>query len=186
MRERISLNGEWDWAIPGGPLEPKLVPTSYRCVGEATYSRTFDAPLLSGRRFFLCFAGITYEGCVRVNGHDVGQMGPFTPYEFDITPYMAPGANLLEVNVKDILASYGPLIGWESYAGLIREVYLEVGSASYIADYHWQTDLRDGYHLAQCTLDVVIESACAVGEGVLEAVLAYHGRRSRPSTMPSR
>lgn len=176
MRERISLNGIWDWAIPGGPPEQKIVPSSYRCVGEATYNRTFDTLLLSGRRLFLCFAGITYEGSVRVNGHDVGQMGPFTPYEFDITLYVVPGANRLEVNVKDILAGYGPLIGWESYAGLIREVYLEVRSASYIADYHWQTDLRDGYRLAHCTLDVAIESACTAGEGVLEGVLAYHGQ----------
>ncbi len=177
VRHHIELNGWWDWAIPDGPRERRLVPSSYRCVGQAIYERSLEIPAPGGQRVFLCFEGIAFEGQVRVNGADVGRMLPFVPYEYDITSLVVPGANTLQVEIKDILAPYGPLIGWECYAGLIRDVFLEMRSPAYVADYQWRTSFRGDYRLASCTLDAWIESdAQAAGAYAAELTLGHDGQ----------
>ncbi len=176
MRERVSLNGWWDWSVPNGPIEKKLVPSSYRCVGEAIFARRFDLPDLAGRRVFLCFEGVTFEGRATINGHELGRMLAFVPYEFDITPFVVVGANSLSVDVKDILAPYGPLVGWESYAGLIRNVYLELRSPAYIADSQWSTTLAADYRSADCVLNVWIEGAETGGDATVALTLSYGGQ----------
>ena len=42
MRQQLSLNGVWDWYIPGGQRQKREVPSSYMCVGEAYYERTLE------------------------------------------------------------------------------------------------------------------------------------------------
>ncbi|MHB1294199.1 MAG: glycoside hydrolase family 2 protein [Anaerolineae bacterium] len=177
MRTRRSLNGWWDWHIPSGPLERRLVPSSYRCVGEATFETTAEIPCPPGQRAFLCFEGIAFEGEVTVNGQPVGRMLPFVPYAFDITPCLAETANHLQVHIKDLLADYGPVIGWECYAGLLRDVYLEWRSEAYVDDFQWITDLNADFTHASCTLNLWLAGGAHVnGPAVVEIALAHDGQ----------
>ena len=64
MRDIISLNGLWDWNLPGGPVQKRPVPSCYFCVGDAYYSREFALPELAGKRVVLHFEGVHYTGAV--------------------------------------------------------------------------------------------------------------------------
>ncbi len=124
MHERIDLNGYWDWKLPGGMWQRKRVPSSYFCVGTATFQKEVALSLPAGRRAFLCFDGIAYTGKVWFNDSYLGEMLPYVPYQFDVTGAVAggPGPNLIRVDVTDITADYGPTVGWEDYGGITRDV----------------------------------------------------------------
>ncbi|MHB9034996.1 MAG: glycosyl hydrolase 2 galactose-binding domain-containing protein, partial [Anaerolineae bacterium] len=176
MREKISLNGTWEWRIPGGDWQDRQVPGSYRCVGTATYRRNLELlPQPGSQRLFLCFDGITFGAQVRFNDVVLGEMGPFTPYEFEITSAARAGSNTLEVEVSDILAPYGPVIGWEAYAGLIRGVYLEPRPAAFIADCYWRTTFPEDYGHAQAEVSVVIDAEAEVEDADICAALSFGG-----------
>ena len=183
MRDRITLNGLWDWSIPGGCVEQKIVPSSYRCVGEAAFEKTIALTFPASERLFLCFEGIAFEGYPSLNGTWLERMLPFVPYEFDITSLIRRGENRLRVEVKDILATYGPVIGWECYAGLIRDVYLERRSGAHVADYQWTTHMSDDYRTAACDLEVWLDAAGgATGSYELALRLAHEGRPAYAGT----
>jgi exo-1,4-beta-D-glucosaminidase len=73
----------------------------YRC--GWWYRTEFNAPTTSGHdhRFWLHFGGINYTGEVWVNGHRVADQsqiaGAYRTYEFDVTEFLKPGANVLAV-----------------------------------------------------------------------------------------
>ena len=114
MRDKICLNGWWDWRPPGDIPRQRMVPSCYRCVGSAVYSRAFDLPDLSGKRAILHFEGVHYTGSVTVNGAHIGDMLPYVFYDFDFTDHARQGANNVEVLIKDINAEFGPTNGWVS------------------------------------------------------------------------
>jgi len=80
-------------------------PENWTAYGErnpvGSYRRTFEVPAeWRGRRVFLKFGGVASAFYVWVNGRKVGYSEDSRlPSEFDITPYIKPGANLLAVEV---------------------------------------------------------------------------------------
>jgi len=72
-------------------------------MGAAWYRTTFDAPQLKdGRRVLLNFGAVDYYSEVYVNGKRAGtHEGGYTPFNFDITDAVKPGANQLVVRVID-------------------------------------------------------------------------------------
>ncbi len=57
-----------------------------------------EAWLQEGTRFRLRCLGLDYAGRVMLNGKDVGTFkGSFTPYTFDLTFYLQPGRNVLQI-----------------------------------------------------------------------------------------
>ncbi len=72
-------------------------------MGAAWYRTTFDAPQLKdGWRALLNFGAVDYYSEVYVNGKRVGtHEGGYTPFEFDITDAVKPGANQLVVRIID-------------------------------------------------------------------------------------
>lgn len=90
------LNGTENITIPyyGGP------------VGNATqtYEAEFsvDTPLDEDTAAYICFKGADYIAEVHVNGEFAGSHeGFFSPFEFDITDYIAIGKNTLKVRLKN-------------------------------------------------------------------------------------
>jgi exo-1,4-beta-D-glucosaminidase len=73
----------------------------YRC--GWWYRTEFAAPAAfnRGRRFWLHFGGINYRGEVWVNGRRVADesaiAGAYRTYDFDVTSFLKPGANVLAV-----------------------------------------------------------------------------------------
>jgi len=57
---------------------------------------------MQGRRILLHFGAVDYETAVYVNGDRVGgHTGGYTPFTFDITPYLKDGENDLCLRVED-------------------------------------------------------------------------------------
>lgn len=67
----------------------------------ATYTRPLPAPE-DGRRYFVRFDGVCEKAVVRVNGRFAGShVGAFTPFCFEITDFLQPSRNQLEVGVDN-------------------------------------------------------------------------------------
>ncbi len=67
--------------------------------GDFLYKRSFDLPReMQGKRVFLNFDGINWKAVVTLNGTEVGRIdGAFKRGVFDITPYLKPSGNELQV-----------------------------------------------------------------------------------------
>ena len=67
--------------------------------GDFIYKRSFDLPKeMQGKRVFLNFDGINWKAEVTLNGTNLGRIeGAFKRGKFDITPYLKPFDNELQV-----------------------------------------------------------------------------------------
>ena len=67
--------------------------------GNFIYTRSFDVPReMQGKRVFLNFDGINWKAEVTLNGTNLGRIeGAFKRGKFDITPYLKPLGNELQV-----------------------------------------------------------------------------------------
>ena len=116
-----NLNGLWDYAIlPAGQAEPEsfagkiLVPFPVESslsgvqerVGkdkELWYKRTFKIPSdWKNKNILLHFGAVDWEADVYLNDLKIGtHTGGYTPFYFDITPYLTSGLQKLVVKVWD-------------------------------------------------------------------------------------
>ncbi len=123
----LTLNGEWqfefddtnagideNWGSSSRAFARKItVPFAFETrlsgIGDTSfhpwvwYRRTFTAPDgWKGRRVLLRFGAVDYHATVWVNGARVGEHeGGHTPFAFDITSAMKPGANVVTVRAFD-------------------------------------------------------------------------------------
>ncbi len=117
----INLNGLWDYAIKSiGESKPEkfdgkiLVPFAIesslsgvqKTVGENKelwYKRTFKMPSKwNGKNVLLHFGAVDWKTEVYLNDIKIGtHTGGFTPFYFDITPYLKSGEQELTVKVFD-------------------------------------------------------------------------------------
>ena len=176
MIEKIDLNGYWDWKLPGGIWQRKYVPSSYFCVGESTFKKEVFLSKSPGKRVLLRFEGIAYQGKVTFNHKVLGDMLPYIPYTFDITEQIKTGENLIQADIKDLLADYGPTGGWEDYGGITRGVCIEVYDTIRIDDIHWQCTFDQDYRIAQCRLEVSLENHEFSQDITVSATLSNHNQ----------
>ena len=102
-RSRVDLNGTWERHVNGTLVDVIDVPSSQRPSGFYHLKRNFLLPRLSpNTRVLLHFEAITYYGRVFVNGKELGTMGPYVPYEFDMTSSAKEGSNSLDVAIADL------------------------------------------------------------------------------------
>lgn len=117
----LNLNGLWDYSIkPTGESEPSqfdgkiLVPFAVesslsgvqKTVGENNelwYKRTFKVPSKwNGKNVLLHFGAVDWKAEVYLNDIKIGtHVGGYTPFCFNITPYLKPGEQKLVVKVFD-------------------------------------------------------------------------------------
>ena len=93
--ERILVPFAWQSELSGQHR------TDYR--GIVWYRRHVELPdAWQGQRIFLRFGAVDYFTEVWVNGQPAGSHeGGYTSFEFDITPCLQPGKNLIVVRVED-------------------------------------------------------------------------------------
>ena len=160
-QQRISLGGYWERWIAGQLYDTVLVPSSYRPVGTANLVRVVDFPKLSAQqRLLLRFEGIAGNGSLRVNGHQIGTLAPYTTHIFDVTDVAVPGPNQIEMELIDWQAplGLGPAAAWESSGGIIYDAYAEIRTNPYIENARLTYQLSSDFKTADCTLDVFIRS----------------------------
>ena len=160
----LNLNGLWDYAIlPVDDREPAqfdgkiLVPFAVesslsgvqKTVGENSelwYKRTFTVPSAwKGKNVLLHFGAVDWKAEVFINDIKIGtHTGGYTPFCFDITPFLTSGAQKLVVKVWDGTDSgYQPRgkqihrqgrIWYTSVTGIWQTVWLEPVNEKYIAN----------------------------------------------------
>ncbi len=90
-------------------------------IGEGYYKRTFQVPDGFSGHAELLFDGAMAEPTVLVNGKQAGYWAyGYNTFRVDVTPYVKPGENLLEVNLKNVEESSR----WYPGAGIYRPVTL--------------------------------------------------------------
>lgn len=121
----------------------------YYYEGTVWYRKRFDAaPLVEGERAFLRFGAANYRADVYLNGRKLGwHEGGFTPFSFEATKLLKPGANSLVVRVDNKRhKSAVPTLNtdWWNYGGLTRSVTLVRTPAAFIAEHRLSLDHGDG------------------------------------------
>lgn len=131
---------------PFRPVNPPYVPRDDNPVGS--YQRTFRVPEhWKGMNITLHFGGVSSAFKVWVNGKFLGYgEDSFLPSEFNITPYLEEGENILSVQV--IRWSDGSYLEDQDHwrlSGIQRDVMLLAEPALRIADFHYQVSLDRDY-----------------------------------------
>lgn len=125
------------------PFNPPRVPNQNPCWH---YRRTFDLCLESGHKYYLNFEGVDSAFYLYVNGKQVGysQISHATS-EFDITPYVTDGQNVIDVLVlKWCVSSYLECQDKFRFSGIFRKVYLLDRNAEHLIDYKIESDYVNG------------------------------------------
>ncbi|MBC9796255.1 glycoside hydrolase family 2 TIM barrel-domain containing protein [Sinomicrobium weinanense] len=121
-------------------------PTDYNPVG--TYRKTIelDGDMLS-EDVILHFEAAKSAMYVYINGKFVGySQGSKTPAEFNITPYVHKGKNLIALQMfRWSDASYLESQDMLRMSGIERGVYIYTRPEVFITDYHAYTNLEDNY-----------------------------------------
>jgi hypothetical protein len=97
----------------------RAVPALQNYTGEGLYTHTFElTDTLPERHYLLDLGQVADVAEVRLNTHNLGtQLYP--PYRLDVTPYLVPGANTLEVWLRPSLRNTWVGLGkqgWAAYA----------------------------------------------------------------------
>ncbi len=130
------------------------------------YRKVFSLPSsFDGKHTILHFGAVDYEAMVFVNGQKVGgHQGGFTPFSFDITPFLKEGENVLMVcaldhersavqplgKQSDRLHSYGCF--YTRVTGIWQTVWLEPVEEAHLLHYRVYPDLSNTAVTVQVTL----------------------------------
>jgi beta-galactosidase len=159
----IYVNSQYPWPEP---WRPPFVPPDDPNNTVNSYRRTFTVPKdWNGRRTLITFDGVNSFFYLWVNGQKTG-MGKDsrTPVEFDITPFLKPGENLLAVeNFRWCDGSYLEDQDFWRMSGIFRDVYLWSPPDVHIRDFEVKTDLDAQYRDAELKLSVKVQNAGKAG-----------------------
>jgi beta-galactosidase len=151
----IYTNIIYPW--PQEVTAPPNVPYDYNPVGS--YRLRFTVPPgWAGRQIYLHFDGVDSCFYAWVNGKKIGYSEDSrTPAEFNITPHLKPGTNLLAVEVYRF--GDGAFLEdqdmWRM-SGIFRDVYLWSTPAQHVRDYEVHTELDDQYRDATLRVEAKV------------------------------
>lgn len=131
---------------PFRPVIPPFIPKDYNAVGS--YQRSFQIPAhWKDMNITLHFGAVSSAFKVWLNGRFLGYgEDSFLPSEFNITPYLAEGENILSVQV--IRWSDGSYLEDQDHwrmSGIQREVFIMAEPKLRIADFFYQVKLDSAY-----------------------------------------
>ncbi|MDR3365635.1 MAG: DUF4981 domain-containing protein [Prevotellaceae bacterium] len=144
---------------PFRPVIPPYIPKDYNSVGS--YQRTFTVPAgWKGMNITLHFGGVSSAFKVWLNGKLVGYgEDSCLPSEFNVTPYLQEGENILSVQViRWSDASYLEDQDHWRLSGIQREVLLLAEPKVRIGDLHWQAKLDEDYRDAVLSIRLKIDN----------------------------
>ena len=144
---------------PFRPVNPPYPPLDYNGVG--CYQRSFTIPAnWKNMNITLHFGGVSSAYKVWVNRKFAGYAeDSFLPSEFNITPYLNGGENIISVWV--IRWSDGSFLEDQDQwrlSGIHREVLLLAEPKLRIADFHWQAKLDKDYRDAVLSIRPRLEN----------------------------
>ena len=146
-----SLNTEYGFKT----VNPPYIPHDNNPVGS--YIKKFTIPNnWDGREVFIHFDGVKSAFYIWINGKKVGySQDSMSPSEFNLTPYLKKGNNVLAVEVyRWSDGSYMEDQGMWRLSGIFRDVYLFSTPKVHIRDFFIKTDMDEDYKNAQITIDI--------------------------------
>ncbi len=174
---------------PVPPLVPDENPTGcYR-------TRFTIDPAWKGRDVFLLFEGVDSNCTVWLNGEEVGySQDSRLPAEFDITPYLCEGENILAVRVMRYCdGTYLECQDMWRMSGIQRDVILYSKPHICLEDYTVRTLLDERYENATLYIEARITRCAEMAAYTVEAALFDSEwqpnvlyPRSRPGEQPHR
>lgn len=144
---------------------PPYVPREYNPVGS--YRTDFEIPQnWDGREIMIRFDGVGSAAYVWVNGEKVGYTEDSrTVAEFDITPYVKVGKNVLAVEVYRYSdASYLECQDFWRLSGIFRSVHLVAEAKTRIRDFWAKTLLDEKYENAELLVEFNLKNDGAPAE----------------------
>ena len=138
----------------------------------STYRRHFREPAAwDGSRVFVDFDGVMTASQVSINGHRFEEYrGGYTPFSFELTPYLKHGAdNLLAVTVDSTerpdIPPFGGSIDYLTFGGIYRDVELRVVPPIHLANVFAKPVRplsRDRAVVVRCYLDGPVEKPVTI------------------------
>lgn len=172
--DRIRVPGNWqlqgydipyytDVQLPFPPDDVPRVPADDNPTG--CYRRFFEIPpAWQGRQVFLTFEGVDSAFHVWLNGREVGfSKDSRLPVEFNITPYLQPGQNLLAVRVyRWSDGTYLENQDMWRLSGIFRNVYLWSAAATRLQNLRLLADWDSSRSLGTLELQAMLSCLAAV------------------------
>ena len=135
----------------------------------SSYRRHFTVPAFwEGRRILVSFRGVDAAFYLWINGKKVGySQDSRTPAEFDLTPYVQPGDNLIAVEVYRYCdGSYLEDQDLWRLSGIFRDVILSSRGKVDLSDLeikaNYVTATEDGHLVMDATIDSIMEEPSTV------------------------
>lgn len=178
----LKVPSNWERKGYGTPIYTNIIypfPKNPPFIGGdnpvGTYRKTFNVPTSwDGREILLHFGSITGYAVVYVNGKEVGMTKVSkSPAEFDITPFLQKGTNLLAVQVyRWHDGSYLEDQDFWRISGIERDVFMYALPKTSLWDYFLKADLdktyKDGLFSATVSLRKFGESTIQAGSVLAE------------------
>jgi len=165
--QRVSLDGEWRFWVDTQNHVPIQVPfTNEPRETLTTYQKLFTVPPgACDGLVLLRFDGVVGTATVYLNGVELGQHGPYTPFWFPVSSLLnVGGENDLVVTIDDRLDTTTVphwAVTWVNYSGIMRSVYLECADQAVLLSTAPQYDLSD--ELTHVEGEVHVQAAGAPG-----------------------
>ncbi len=157
--QEIPVPGNWQMHGYGIPIylnipyafemNPPYIQHDYNPVGS--YRTEFTIPTeWQGQQVFVNFDGVESAFYLWINGQKVGySQGSRTPAEFNITPFLQQGNNILAAEVyRWSDGSYLECQDFWRLSGIYRNVYLYSTPSVHIRDFEVKSDLDEQYRNA--------------------------------------
>jgi beta-galactosidase len=143
--------------------------------GVSSYRRSFELPEdWDGRHVFIRFDGVDSAFYLWLNGRRVGySQGSRAGAEFDLTPFVSEGENVLAVQVyRWSDGSWLEKQDMWNLSGIFRDVYLWATPDLQLRDFEVRTSLNGSFSQAELTVDVDLRRLVRSGAtAALELVL---------------
>ncbi|MFC1733092.1 glycoside hydrolase family 2 protein, partial [candidate division KSB1 bacterium] len=159
------------WEVRLGDSEKWLtidVPSSIDYEGILHFRKTFTLPEDIGRYHLrLAALGINYRCSITLNDIFIGtHSAGYSKFSFDLfESSLLPGReNVLEIDVDGRRASNSPALprsqpwGWKSYAGIIREIYIQVFAKTTITQWSLSYDFSEDYRNSNTTFKFLFQN----------------------------
>ena len=121
-----------DWSIEGSfrPDNPATNGGGALPGGIGWYRKTFTISETKSLKHFITFDGVYQNSKVWINGQYLGNRPyGYTTFEYDLTPYLREGENVIAVRVDNSLQ---PNSRWYSGSGIYRNVWLTTTSQIHV------------------------------------------------------
>ena len=164
------------------PANPPYVPLDDNPTGLYRRWFKFDVKNLKGKRAFIVFEGVDSAFYLWVNGHFVGySQDSRVPAEFDITPYIHDGDNLIATMVlRWSDGSYLEDQDMWRLSGIFRDVYLYLASEVHIRDFFVKTLFDKEYKDADLEVLVKVRNYSEEAKEDISITLELFDAEGRP------